>query len=239
VVKIDVVVMTCLEPWVVDAIDSVNNQEQPFNKKYLLVDESFLDNNGKIFLESIKEKLSDWQIHVHLVDNDFASHKNWMLDKCLNSGEWILWLDADEVINKKFVVSTSASIKYSDEYSKNKIDTYALAFVHSFDGRDGELDVDWLSPGTWLYPDWHPRLFKNTKEIRFVGIVHEIINGWKTIATNSDPTMTIIHRKNLDMQDASNKRWRKLEALRREKDPNYLSHIQGEDWERFIREFED
>jgi hypothetical protein len=229
--------MTCLESWVVDAIDSVNNQEQPFDKKHLLVDETFLDNDGQIFLESLKEKLDDWEVYIHLVDNDFASHKNWLLDQLPQNGEWVLWLDADEVINKKFVSTATSTIEYSDTYSKNKVDAYALAFVHSFEGREEELVLDWLNPGTWLYPDWHPRFFKNYQHTNFVGLVHEILRGWKTLVPTSDPKMTILHRKTMDMQNVSNKRWRKLDALRREKDPSYLSHIQGDDWEKFINEF--
>jgi hypothetical protein len=66
-----------------------------------------------------------------------------------------------------------------------------------------------------------------------------VLRGFKTLVTISDPKMTILHIKTIHMQVASNKRWRKLEALRREKDPGYLGHLQGEDWEKFINEFED
>ena len=237
--NINAVVMTCLESWVVDAIDSVNNQEQPFNKKHLLVDETFLDSSGQIFLDSLKEKLNDWEVHTHLVDNDFASHKNWLLDQLPKNEEWVLWLDADEVINKKFVSTATSMIEYSDTYSENKVDAYALAFVHSFEGRDGEFYIDWLNPETPWYPDWHPRFFKNYQHTCFGGMVHEVLRGWKTLVPTSDPKMTILHRKTLAMQSVSDKRWRKLEALRREKDPGYLGHLQGEDWEKFINEFED
>jgi hypothetical protein len=237
--SMEAVVMTCLEPWVVDAIDSVNSQEKPFDKKHLLIDETFLDDSGKKFLESLKEKLNDWQVYTHFVNNDFSSHKNWMLDQLSKNEEWILWLDADEVIDKKFVSTATLMIEYSDKYSENKVDAYAPAFVHSFEGRDGELHIDWLNPETPWYPDWHPRFFKNHQHTYFLGLVHEVLCGWKTLVPISDPKMTILHRKTIAMQAVSNKRWRKLEALRREKDPEYLGHIQGEDWEKFINAFED
>jgi len=237
--SINVILMTCLEPWTVDAIRSINEQDLLPDQRHLLVDEFFMKDEGLAALEEMQKFLQGWEIHTHPVNNDFANHKNWMLNKLPKEGEWVLWLDADEVINSKFVSTATSMIEYSDAYSKNKIDAYALAFIHSFEGRDGEFALDWLNPGTWLYPDWHVRFFKNYQHTCFVRMVHEQLLGWKTLVPTSDPKMTILHRKTVDMQHISNKRWRRLDALCREKDPSYLSHLQGEDWQKFINEFED
>jgi hypothetical protein len=236
--SINAVVMTCLESWVVDAINSVNNQETPFDGKHLLVDERFLNDEGKAFLDSIQDSLDGWSIHIHSVDDNFSIHKNWMLDQLPKNEEWILWLDADEVINNRFVSTAISMIEFSDAYSESKVDAYALAFVHSFEGREGELVLDWLNPGTWLYPDWHVRFFKNYKHTYFVGLVHEILRGWKTLVPTSDPKMTILHRKTMAMQDISNRRWRRLDVLRRQADPTYRLELQGEEWTNFANQYE-
>jgi hypothetical protein len=234
-----VVVMTCLEPWFLDAVESVNNQELQPEGKHLLIDERFLDKTQEARLNSAKAALSGWTINIHSLDDDFAKHKNWMLNKLPKKEEWVFILDADETIHKSFVSAVKQVTSYSDEYSQTKIDAYSLAMIHTFDGRGGDLTIDWLDPRTPYYPDWHLRLFRNSKNTFFVGLVHEMVTGWKIVAANSDPKLTILHRKTLEMQGVSNKRWRRLDALRREKDPGYLGHIQGEDWEKFINEFED
>lgn len=235
---VHIVVMTCLEPWFLDAVESVNNQELKPEGKHLLIDERFLDEAQKARLESAKAVLSGWTINIHNLNDDFAEHKNWMLSKLPKKEEWVFILDADEAIHKSFVFTVKQVTAYSDQYSQAKIDAYSLAMIHSFEGRDGDLSIDWLDPRTPWYPDWHLRLFRNTENTVFVGLVHEVVTGWTTLSANSDPKLTVIHRKTLEMQAVSNKRWRKLEALRREKDPGYLSHIQGEDWEKFVNEFE-
>jgi hypothetical protein len=242
-VNIEAVVMTCLEPWVVDAINSVNSQEKPFDEKHLLIDESFLDDDGKTFLKSMETILSGWKIHVHLLNNDFAFHRNWMLKQLPKNGEWVFFIDADETFGKHFVSTAKSMIEYSDRHSKNKVDAYAVPRINFFEGRGVAPDIDWAnvegSNYLFNYPDWAIRLLKNNENTEFVGMVHEVLINYNTVVANLDPKMVVFHLKDWKMQDVSNKRWRKLEALRREKDPGYLSHIQGEDWERFIREFED
>ena len=234
---INVVVMTCLEPWFLDAVISVNNQDLNPESKSLLVDERFVNDESRHLLEN--NALDGWNILTHPINDDFASHRNWMLDQLPRKGEWVMMLDADETIDKRFVKAASETIKFSDRHSKNKVDAYALAWIHYFGGRDGELEVDWLDPQFWLYPDWHLKLFKNTSIVKYDGLVHEVLSGFSTVVPLSDPKLTIFHRKTLEMQNVSNKRWRKLDVLRRQADPNYRSELQGDDWVRFVNEFEE
>jgi hypothetical protein len=236
-VSINVVVITCLEPWFLDAVVSVNNQDLNPQSKNLLVDERFINDENRHLLKS--NVLDGWNILTHSVNDDFASHKNWMLDQLPRRGEWVFFLDADEVINKKFIKAASETIEFSDRYSQNKVDAYAVAFVHDFGGRDGDLKVDWLDPQFWLYPDWHLKLFKNTSSVMYNGLVHEILSGFSTVVPLSDPKLTIFHRKTLEMQDISNKRWRRLDVVKRQNDPSYRSDLQGDDWVRFVNEFEE
>lgn len=231
------VVITCLEPWFLDAVVSVNNQDLNPQSKNLLVDERFINDENRHLLKS--NVLDGWNILTHSVNDDFASHKNWMLDQLPRRGEWVFFLDADEVINKKFIKAASETIEFSDRYSQNKVDAYAVAFVHDFGGRDGDLKVDWLDPQFWLYPDWHLKLFKNTSSVMYNGLVHEILSGFSTVVPLSDPKLTIFHRKTLEMQDISNKRWRRLDVVKRQNDPSYRSDLQGDDWVRFVNEFEE
>jgi hypothetical protein len=235
-IEIHAAVMTCLEPWFLDAVNSINNQEVQPAAKYLLVDERFVNDQSRSLLEN--SALDGWNILTHPINDDFASHRNWMLDQLPRQGEWIFSLDADETIDKRFIKAASETIEFSDTYSQNKVDAYAVAFIHDFGGRDGGLEVDWLDPQFWLYPDWHLKLFKNTPSVMYNGLVHEILSGFSIIVPLSDPKLTIFHRKTPEMQDISNKRWRRLDLLRRQKNPNYRSDLQGDDWTNFINAHE-
>jgi hypothetical protein len=134
-VNINIVVMTCLEPWFLDAVVSVNNQDLNPESKSLLVDERFVNDESRHLLEN--NALDGWNILTHPINDDFASHRNWMLDQLPRKGEWVMMLDADETIDKRFVKAASEIIKFSDRHSKNKVDAYALAWIHYFGGRDG------------------------------------------------------------------------------------------------------
>jgi hypothetical protein len=236
--NIHAIVMTCLEPWFVDAVDSINNQELQPHGKHLLVDSDWTTDENKLLLEENSDKLTGWTIHYHSTNKDFAAHRNWMLDQLARNGEWVFFLDADETIGKRFIRAASEIIEYSDRHSHNKVDAYSLAWIHDFGGRDGELEIDWIDPQFWLYPDWHLKIFRNTASVTYNGLVHETLSGFSTIVPLSDPKLTIFHRKTQEMQDISDKRWRRLELHRREKDPSYLQHLQGEDWINFINTFE-
>lgn len=236
--QIHAIVMTCLEPWFLDAVDTINNQDVQPVAKHLLVDERFVNDENRSLLENRPDALHGWNILLHPLNDDFASHRNWMLDQLPRQGEWVLFLDADETIDKRFIKAAIETIDYSDRYSTNKVDAYSLAWIHDFEGRDGDLEVDWLEPKFWLYPDWHLKLFKNTSSVSYSGLVHEILSGFLAIAPLSDPKLTIFHRKTLGMQEVSNKRWRRLDVLRRQADPGYRPDLQGDDWINFLNEFE-
>lgn len=236
--EIHAIVMTCLEPWFLDAVDSINNQDMQPSVKHLLVDERFINDENRSLLENRPEALNGWNILMNPINDDFASHRNWMLDQLPRQGEWILFLDADETIDKRFIKAATEMIEYSDRYSKNKVDAYSLAFIHDFTGRDGELEVNWTNPQSWLYPDWHLKIFRNTSNMLYSGLVHETLSGYSTIVPLSDPKLTIFHRKTEEMQDISNKRWRRLDLLRRQADPGYLPDLHGEAWVKFINAHE-
>ena len=177
-IEIHATVMTCLEPWFLDAVNSINNQEVQPAAKYLLVDERFVNDQSKSLLEN--SALDGWNILTHPINDDFASHRNWMLDQLPRQGEWIFSLDADETVDKRFIKAAIETIEFSDINSQNKVDAYAMAWINDFGGRDGELEIDWMDPQFWLYPDWHLHLFKNTTSVKYTGLVHGYLSGFSS-----------------------------------------------------------
>jgi len=76
-----------------------------------------------------------------------TDQRNWALDHCGLSSDWVLFLDADEEVGSKLVHAIQSSI-----HSGNNLDAYELTPRYWFFGR-------WLKH-TQGYPNWHPRLIR-------------------------------------------------------------------------------
>ena len=118
-------------------------------------------------------------------NDDFAAARNHSLDQA--TGDWILVMDADEVIAAKDHKQIHTLLKKS---TKGKI-AYTITtrnYTHKYNGinwqpndagySDEEVGCGWI-------PSTKTRLFKNTPEIRFEYPVHELVdpaldrNGYK------------------------------------------------------------
>jgi glycosyltransferase involved in cell wall biosynthesis len=102
------------------------------------------------------------KVFTHIQDGPFniAEQRNWALDHCGLSGDWVLFLDADEVVPQDLARE--------------------LTRVCAAGGTDRdafELTPRYLFWGKWLrrtqgYPNWHPRLVARGRA-RFAGGVWE------------------------------------------------------------------
>jgi glycosyltransferase involved in cell wall biosynthesis len=87
--------------------------------------------------------------------NDFSAARNFALKQC--TGEWILYLDADERLTKDSLQELSQIIEIKDK-------TAVFCGVISKDGKGNTSNI--MS---------YVRLFSNSKNIKFTGSVHEQI----------------------------------------------------------------
>ncbi len=123
---------------------------------------------------SIAEKFGAKIYHFDWV-NDFSTARNYSLQKC--TGEWILYLDADERLSQN-------SVQEIRQITKQKDKLGVFCTVKSSNSISG-------NPSIMKYP----RLFRNVEGIKFVGKVHEQIesslikHGFKII----DSSLEIIH----------------------------------------------
>ena len=76
-----------------------------------------------------------------------TDQRNWALDHCGLSSDWVLFLDADEEVGSKLAHAIQLTI-----LSKSNLDAYELTPRYWFLGR-------WLKH-TQGYPNWHPRLIR-------------------------------------------------------------------------------
>ncbi len=107
--------------------------------------------------------------------DNFAEARNFSLSKA--TGDWILILDADEVISSQdhislmnIVSKRSSKPKSYSITTRNYIDSVSITGWTANDGKYGKEEA-----GTGWNPSTKVRLFSNDQRIRFEGPVHELV----------------------------------------------------------------
>lgn len=94
---------------------------------------------------------------------DFATQRNLMLEKC--SGDWIIYLDADERLDKTGweTILKISSIKECNGWYLPRKTFYP--------------DINNCRIGYGLWPDLQMRFFRNSRHLKFVNKIHEQLHG--------------------------------------------------------------
>lgn len=139
-----------------------------FVDEIVLVDTGSSDNSIEIC-----QQYSDRVFEFPWVD-DFAAARNYSLDQA--QGDWILVLDADEVITRSDLKSIRTLIERTED------DVFMLKQLNYSNNPE---ERDWQPvaqdhPFGWKYKGFcvNPiaRLFRNQTDIRYIGKVHEVID---------------------------------------------------------------
>ncbi len=185
------------EKYLHDCLRSVND----IADEIVLVDTGSSDNTINIAKEF------NARIYNYPWCDDFSAARNFALGK--STGDWILYLDADERLSGKSVFELKNIIK------RNEPSGYRC-IVNSVDEMNGR-------PNFMRYT----RLFRNSPDIKFIGKIHEQIddsllkNGFKILDTNVE----IIHiGYNVATNDLKNKAVRNLKILQDEFNENNSSY---------------
>ncbi len=175
-----------------------------FVDEIVIVDTGSTDNTLEIARRFTNRIVSfEWQDH-------FADARNYALEHA--SGEWIIVLDADEMIEPE----------HWRELRRRIVDTDKDAFFLEQRNYSRETANDnWTpvtkgSPFTRDYRGYKPnpiaRLFRNNGQIRYSGRVHEVIDLSLTEGTYEVLSIPIHHY--MDEDPAKSKRKRQLNYLR-------------------------
>lgn len=156
--------------------------------------------------DSIKTILSNNQSNVthymRPLNNDFSAQKNFLFEKCTN--EFIVNLDADEFVDEIFIQNIKQIIKSNPE-----IDSYWVPRWNEVTGITNEHITMWgwkLDAYNRInWPDLQMRVVKNSPDIKWTGIVHEQITGYKTYAVLPlERDYSISHIKTIEKQSKQN-----------------------------------
>jgi hypothetical protein len=139
--------------------------------------------------------------------NDFSIWKNKLNDYC--GGDYILQLDADEMITEELIKMLPAILESNPE-----VDLFVLPRINTVDGITEEHINKWGwkqdEQGRINFPDWQGRLYR--KGLNWHGKVHEKIIGAKKYSIMpEDEGFCILHPKTIERQEKQNNFYSKIQ----------------------------
>ena len=142
-----------------------------------------------------------------IFNNHFADWKNRLTRAC--SGDYIFQIDADEM------VSTYVLDMVPEVLQHNSVDVIKVPRINTVAGITPEHIERWkwgVNEHGWInFPDYQWRIYKNTPEIKWVGKLHEYLEGFKTYSTlPPEEEYCNYHPKTIDKQEKQNKYYETL-----------------------------
>lgn len=172
-----------------DCLRTCLKNVSPYVDEIIIVDGRSTDKTLEI-AKSFKAKI----VHAPWKEN-FAAQRNISLKHATK--DWILVIDADEVYEKKLLTELQSLAQNNIE-----IDAFAFPRKNFIDGKQ-----------TDVYPDRQIRFFKRSKKIFYERPLHEVVTGFKRIASPMD--LNIIHKKTSARQNAQNAHYTLIEKSTR------------------------
>jgi glycosyltransferase involved in cell wall biosynthesis len=162
--------------------------------------------------------LNDYKPSINLFHREFdgdASQKNYLNSLC--KGDYILQLDADEMITPEFIKMLPALLE-----NNSQVDLFVLPRINTVEGLTQEWIDKWgwnVDENGWVnFPDWQMRLYRNCDWVKWEGLLHSKIEGSKTHTyLPAEGIFAILHPKEIERQIAQNELYDKIEANGRQK----------------------
>lgn len=168
--------------------------------------------------EKTIEVLSNYKEHIKLEYRTFdgdATQKNFLNSLC--TGDYILQLDADELMTAQFINMLPEILE-----ENKSIDLFYVPRINTVEGLTDEHIQKWrwnVNEKGWVnFPDWQMRLYRNCEWVKWDGLLHSKIVGFKTFASlPTDELFCMLHPKEIDRQEEQNNLYDRIEANGRTK----------------------
>lgn len=136
------------------------------------------------------------------LNGDFANFKNHLNQNCI--GEFIYQLDADELIDEKFLKQLPKVLNSNED-----IDMFFVPRINTVTGLTEAHIQKWgwnVNEKGWVnFPDVQTRIYKNKQSIFWAGKVHERIQGFDSYSIlPAEEIFCILHHKDIDRQEKQN-----------------------------------
>jgi glycosyltransferase involved in cell wall biosynthesis len=177
----------------------------------VIVDDFSDDELTKSILDKYKNQIT---LQYRVFDGD-ATQKNYLNSLCTK--DYILQLDADELVSSDFLSMLPDLLELN-----NTVDLFIMPRINTVEGLTQEYINRWrwnVNEKGWVnFPDWQMRLYRNCDWVKWEGLLHSKIEGYKTfINLPQDELFCILHPKQLDRQVAQNNLYDKIEQTGRTK----------------------
>jgi hypothetical protein len=138
----------------------------------------------------------------------FADWKNELTAMC--SGDYIFQIDADEYPNEYLIESLPEILE-----TNSQVEAYVVPRVNTVDGLTQEHIRQWgwhVNENGWVnFPDYQWRIYKNTPDIKWKNKVHEVLDGYKTMAQlPAYEDLSLYHPKTIERQERQNNYYNSL-----------------------------
>jgi len=150
----------------------------------------------------------DIKLYEHALNNDFASHKNFMNDQC--TGDWIFNIDADETPHENLIKNIKTLIE-----ANPTVELFWVPRINTVTGITDEHIRLWgwrVNEHGWVnYPDPQQRIYKNSNHIKWEKPVHERLVGAKVdtgLPTNEE--WSYYHPKTIAKQEKQNQKYAEI-----------------------------
>jgi hypothetical protein len=132
----------------------------------------------------------------------FADWKNELTKMC--SGDYIFQIDADEIPNEYLIESLPEILE-----TNSQVEAYVVPRVNTVEGLTQEHIQKWgwhVNENGWVnWPDRQWRIYKNTTDIIWKNKVHEVLDGYKTMAQlPAYEDLSLYHPKTIERQVKQN-----------------------------------
>jgi hypothetical protein len=150
--------------------------------------------------KNVERTLFRW--HSYEFDGHFANMKNHLTSLC--SGDWIVQLDADEMVGEKFIPWVKGSIEANPE-----VHAFYVPRINTVEGLTPEHIEKWrwnVNEKGWVnFPDLQQRIYVNNGVVKWKNKVHEVLEGndFFGIFPNFEG-ICILHPKDIKRQELQN-----------------------------------
>jgi hypothetical protein len=132
----------------------------------------------------------------------FADWKNELTKMC--SGDYIFQIDADELPNEYLIDSLPEILEIN-----SNVEAYVVPRINTVEGLTQDHIAKWgwnVDEKGWVnWPDYQWRIYKNSPDIKWKNKVHEVIEGYKTVAQlPAYEDLALYHPKTIERQEKQN-----------------------------------
>jgi len=204
--KISYAILACNEARELNELLTSLENIRTSDEVVVVLDETTHTKKVQFICDSYARSNNHFKWYTHPLNKDFAAQKNFLTSKC--SGDWIVNLDADELLPLDLIRILPDIIKMNDE-----VDAIWMPRVNTVEGITDEHVEKWnwqVNDKNWInWPDAQMRIYKNNGIIKWIQPVHERLDGYEAFGRLPfDAKYAIQHHKSITKQEAQNEFYR-------------------------------